>query len=175
MFIDYCVELVIKGRKQYFHIIFSATKDAIPVNIGKIIIEANSREFWVVAKFNSFTFVFLSIADFYDTNLWKMLANIRNNITTSKNFVWVINENVINKGGWGSENSCRLINCWNETTALYRCNKKLWLKWDVSHLSRSMLKSPIIYMALLVIARGPARGGSHVARLNLKTSRVGVY
>ena len=74
MFIDYCVELVIKGRKQYFHIIFSATKDAIPVNIGKIIIEANSREFWVVAKFNSFTFVFLSIADF----LWhKPVKNAR--------------------------------------------------------------------------------------------------
>ena len=33
-------------------------------------------------------------------NLWKMVANIRKNITTSKNFVWAINENVINKGGW---------------------------------------------------------------------------
>ena len=89
MFIDYCVELVIKGRKQ--HIIFTATKNVIPVNIGKIIIEA--REFWVVATFNSFTFEFI-YRWYYDTNLRKMVANIRNNITTSKNFVWVINENV---------------------------------------------------------------------------------
>ena len=57
------------------------------MNIGKIIIEANSREFWVVAKFMT-------------QNLWKMVANIRKNITTSKNVVWAINENVINKGGW---------------------------------------------------------------------------
>ena len=45
MFIDYCVELVIKGRKQQVHIIFTTTKNVIPVNIGKIIIEENSREF----------------------------------------------------------------------------------------------------------------------------------
>ena len=57
MFINNCVEFVIKGRKQHVHIIFTATKNVIPLNIGKIIIEANSREFWVVAKFNSFTFV----------------------------------------------------------------------------------------------------------------------
>ena len=99
LFIDYCVELVIKGSKQYVHIIFTATKNVTPVNIGKVIIEANSREFWVVAKFNSFTFVFLSIADFMTQTCEKLLANIRTNITTSKNFVWVINENVINKGG----------------------------------------------------------------------------
>ena len=109
MFIDNCVELVIKGRKQHVHIIFTATKNVTPVNIGKIIIEADRREFWVVTKFNSFTFEFI-YHWFYDTNLWKMVANIRNNITTSKIFVWVINENVINKRDWGSVNSCRLIN-----------------------------------------------------------------
>ena len=103
MFIDYCVELVIKGRKQQVHIIFTATKNVIPVNIGKIIIEENSREFWIVAKFNSFTFVFI-YRWFYATNLLKMVANIRNNITTSKNFVWVFNENVNSNGGWGAVN-----------------------------------------------------------------------
>ena len=87
MFIDNCVELVIKGRKQDVHIIFTATKNVTPVNIGKIIIEANSREFWVVAKFNSFSFVFFHCCGFYDTNLWKVVANIRKNITTTKNFV----------------------------------------------------------------------------------------
>lgn len=73
------------------------------MNIGKIIIEANSREFWVVAKFNSFTFVFI-YRWLYDTNLLKMVANIHNNIITGKNFVWVFNENVNNEGGWGSVN-----------------------------------------------------------------------
>ena len=72
------VELVIKGREQHVYIISTATKNVIPVNIGKIIIEANSREFWVVAKFNSFAFVFI-YRWFYDTNRWKMVANIRNN------------------------------------------------------------------------------------------------
>ena len=57
----------------------------IPVNIGKIIIEANSRELWVVAKFNTFTFVWHKPV--FDTNLWKMVANIRNNINISKNYV----------------------------------------------------------------------------------------
>ena len=33
-----------------------------------------------------------------------MVANIRNNITTSKNFVWVFNENVNSNGGWGAVN-----------------------------------------------------------------------
>ena len=68
MFIDNCVELVIKGRKQHVHNIFTATNNVIPVNIGKIIIEANGREFWVVAKFNSFTFEFI-YRWFYDTYL----------------------------------------------------------------------------------------------------------